>query len=185
MKVVTLSLTEVERYARELFDKARIDGFEPDLLLAIQTGGAELGSIMKKHLKAESGYMACVARRQTTANKKKLLKKFLHYLPRPILDRLRIIEARKSFKRKSRSKIEDVVLPAGIEKYPRILVVDDAVDSGFTLKAVLEALKEAAPGSEVRSAAITITSENAAAETNYFIYHNEILVRFPWSMDAK
>jgi hypoxanthine phosphoribosyltransferase len=65
-----------------------------------------------------------------------------------------------------------------------VLVVDDAVDSGATLIAVLDAVYKAAGSSKVRSAAITVTTENPMVMPDYYLYHDETLIRFPWSIDA-
>ena len=66
----------------------------------------------------------------------------------------------------------------------RILVADDAVDSGTTLASVLHLLADICPpGTEIRSAAITQTLENPRARPDYVLLHGT-LCRFPWSFDA-
>lgn len=65
-----------------------------------------------------------------------------------------------------------------------ILIVDDAVDSGATLLAVVEAVRIDMPGAEVRSAVITQTTPSPVITPDYTLYNNRTLIRFPWSMDA-
>jgi hypoxanthine phosphoribosyltransferase len=73
---------------------------------------------------------------------------------------------------------------AALASPPRILVADDAVDSGITLATVLRLLREIAPArSEVRSAAITQTLEHPTVQPDYVLFHR-VLCRFPWSFDA-
>ena len=66
----------------------------------------------------------------------------------------------------------------------RILVADDAVDSGVTLQTVLQELREiACRGTELRSVAITQTLPDPHVAPNYVLWR-ETLCRFPWSLDA-
>jgi hypoxanthine phosphoribosyltransferase len=67
---------------------------------------------------------------------------------------------------------------------PRVLVVDDAVDSGLTLATVLRVLREISPSNtQFRSAVVTVTLEQPLAEPDYVLYRG-VLCRFPWSFDA-
>jgi hypoxanthine phosphoribosyltransferase len=79
------------------------------------------------------------------------------------------------------------VIAAWITKHPpqvRVLVTDDAVDSGATLATVLRHIHAVCPpGVEVRSAVITQTLEQPMIKPNYALFHN-VLCRFPWSFDA-
>ena len=64
-------------------------------------------------------------------------------------------------------------------------MVDDAVDSGYTLSHVLEAFKAVLPaGAEVRSAVITVTTDDPLVMPDFYLYNDKTLVRFPWAMDA-
>ena len=66
----------------------------------------------------------------------------------------------------------------------RLLVVDDAVDSGVTLATVIDLLRNTCPDrTEIRSAVITVTLEEPRAEPDYALYRG-VLCRFPWSFDA-
>lgn len=66
----------------------------------------------------------------------------------------------------------------------RLLVVDDAVDSGVTLATVLNVLRALCPaGTEIRSAVVTVTLDGPLIQPD-FALHRGILCRFPWSFDA-
>lgn len=67
---------------------------------------------------------------------------------------------------------------------PRILIVDDAVDSGFTLADVVENIKAHTNGADIRTAVITVTRKSAIIKPTYCLYRNSLLVRFPWSLDS-
>ena len=67
---------------------------------------------------------------------------------------------------------------------PRVLVVDDAVDSGVTLDTVFRSLRETAPpDTEVRAAVVTVTLDRPLIEPDFTLYRG-VLCRFPWSFDA-
>ena len=66
----------------------------------------------------------------------------------------------------------------------RILVIDDAVDSGATLATALQVLRDVCPpGTEIRSAVITQTLDRPIVRPDY-VLHRGTLCRFPWSFDA-
>ena len=63
-------------------------------------------------------------------------------------------------------------------------MVDDALDTGTTLKAVVELLQALAPASTVRSAVIVTTTADPVISADISL-HNRVLGRFPWSHDFK
>ena len=63
-------------------------------------------------------------------------------------------------------------------------MVDDAVDSGVTLAAVLDLLRDTCRRDiRFRSAVITVTLDNPMTEPDYTLYRG-VPCRFPWSFDA-
>ena len=68
--------------------------------------------------------------------------------------------------------------------YAKILIVDDAVDSGYTLKAVLDKVKENVKNeSKIFSLAAVVTNKEACIWPDYTLY-SDVLIRFPWSLDG-
>ena len=185
MKVVTLDYNKLEELCRQLCGQISESGYRPDLFLGIRSGGAEVGRIMYNYAPEGCHYLECTTQRQGTGRKKRLMKSIIGKLPGFILNCLRILEAKLTFSYKRRSKIEFVTLPGNISQYKRILVIDDAVDSGATLRAVYDAIHRRASSAEIKSTAITVTEKHPVVMPDFFIYHNSTLLRFPWSMDAK
>lgn len=66
----------------------------------------------------------------------------------------------------------------------RILVVDDAVDSGATLRTVIATIRSTWPDAEIRSAVLTVTRSRPLILPDYTLYPRGTLLRFPWSLDA-
>ncbi len=168
----------------------------PDMLVGIRTGGLHVADSMAKSVGFSLPVMSLTCRRPSTATKSKFsaVKKIVSSLPRPLVDKLRVIEHAMLTKKPQRSRpegysfdpnemamLEDWLRAAGPN--PSIVVVDDAVDTGTTLSLVLDAVSQRAPGGQVRSAVITVTTTRPWATPRYTLYRRQ-LCRFPWSLDA-
>ena len=68
---------------------------------------------------------------------------------------------------------------------PKILVIDDAIDSGDTLFAIATTLKDMNPDARIDIAVMTETTRHPRIRANYTLYRNRTLIRFPWSNDYK
>jgi hypoxanthine phosphoribosyltransferase len=114
-------------------------------------------------------------------------------LPRQLTDLLRIWEVRLLSNRRrvaipiqplDASETAAIVELAQNSPEARLLVVDDAVDSGVTLATVLQKLRQICPAhTQIRSAAITVTLDNPLVEPDFTLYRR-VICRFPWSFDA-
>lgn len=71
-----------------------------------------------------------------------------------------------------------------ISRSEYILIVDDAVDSGHTMKSVLEKTRSLAPNSTIKLAAYVITQKNPVIEPDFY-EHRDLIVRFPWAVDSR
>jgi hypoxanthine phosphoribosyltransferase len=135
-------------------------------------------------------------RRPSTGAKARvpLLRTAVASLPRPVADLTRRLEHRwLSARRLDQYRPQNIdwaeaeAIQAWLRKSPqpaRVLVADDAVDSGVTLQTVLQALQEIGRrGMELRSAVITQTLARPHVTPNYVLWR-DTLCRFPWSLDA-
>lgn len=170
--------------------------FQPDILIGIRSGGYVLAEVMAQDPAAASMALVPLTRRRPSTKSKKLLnlKQFLGVVPRPVKNVLRRLEHRVLMAVTSRQEVEPMqpspeeerALRTALAKAGaacRILVVDDAVDSGATLLSVLRYIREiAAPAAEVRSAVITVTHTDPMVEPDYTLYR-QVLCRFYWSSD--
>lgn len=135
-----------------------------------------------------------VLQRPSTKKKKRFPGKMLRFLPVALLDIMRIIEARCLMLARRSSgprPAADVELSDGLKRAlrvtdaPKILIIDDAIDSGDTLFAVIEALKLMNPDVAVKVAVISVTTKAPRVNADFSIYRNRTLIRFPWSLDYK
>ena len=173
----------------QLADKVSESVGYPDIIIGIRSGGAHVASaVASRFPRSEVGYV--IARRPSTGGKKRFgVGTFLRYLPVRILDMLRIIEARVLARsgnpeRQVTLEIPDNLLMRMKQPDTVVVVVDDAVDSGYTLQAVLAALKPLT-GGPLYTAAVTSTVDSPVVAPDIMLYNDNTLVRFPWSMDAK
>lgn len=173
-----------------------LDHHRPDLLVGIRTGGLVVAEAMARALAEPIPVMPLTCRRAATGVKAriKLLPRLLAALPQPVVDRLRWLEHRLlSTRRRAKVKPQQIdhAEAAAIGAFlalgdvaPRVLVVDDAVDSGVTLATVLDLLRQACPPhTEFRTAVVTVTLAQPLVEPDFLLYRG-VLCRFPWSFDA-
>jgi hypoxanthine phosphoribosyltransferase len=168
----------------------------PTVVVGIRTGGLTVARAMVRAAATNLPVLPITCQRAATATKGRVpwLRPLLAALPRPLVDFLRRLEHRLVIMRRTRKPRMQMIdrgegaaiaaMLATSTETPRVLVVDDAVDSGVTLMTVLRLLREMCPtGTEIRSAAITQTFEHPAVRPDYVLYRG-LLCRFPWSFDA-
>ena len=76
----------------------------------------------------------------------------------------------------------DAFLKSGGRK---ILLTDDAIDSGATMMWVKNQFIEQYKDLEIKVAVITVTTPHPLVDADYALYRDRVLVRFPWSNDTK
>lgn len=169
--------------------------YAPTLLVGIRTGGLFVAETMARSHPGTLPVLSLTCRRAGTKTKSRIpwLNQALLSLPRGTVDKLRVLEHRLLSTRRTRlahapevDRQEAQRIAEAVAATPgaRILVVDDAVDSGLTLGTVLELLRGNTPtGTELRSAVITVTLDAPRVEPDYALYRG-VLCRFPWSFDA-
>lgn len=200
MKVITLEIADFTEACQRLFKHVMDSGFIPEIIVGIRTGGEFVALNMWSTLHTgefsegsrPSPAVAMVELHRPTTSMKQGLKGFLSHMPLWVLNGIRMVES--MVLRWHRISPEDITarkamltesLPPTLKclKGRKVLIVDDAVDSGATMLAVSEALREANPEAEIRTAAITVTTPRPLITPDYSLYKD--LIRFPWSMDAK
>ena len=170
----------------------------PDVLIGIGTGGGRVAQELRTLSGGAWPVLTLGLRRPSTGAKVRYQRvgRLLARLPVPVRDRLRLWEHRRLTRDPAPgSAVAPTVTDArdveaiaawcaGAGATPRIVVVDDAVDTGATLARALELIAGAAPaGSVIRTAAITVTPHHPIVVPDHVVIRGW-LCRFPWSMDA-
>ncbi|MCM1142578.1 MAG: phosphoribosyltransferase domain-containing protein [Muribaculum sp.] len=195
MRVITLDNKKLEEHAERLAAIVAADGLCFDAIVGVKRGGAVVCDAFCRHFPAEKyGLRADVSKQRSfTKRKGGKVSVVLKRLPYWMLDMMRMVESkvlalRHRFSGGSVSAMEipeDLMQVLETRHKPRILVVDDAIDSGDTLYAVIQTLKEVKPSADVRVVVVTVTTKSPRVMADYYIYNNRTLVRFPWSNDYK
>jgi hypoxanthine phosphoribosyltransferase len=193
-QVQTLDKARLQRASAEL--AAIAAAFEPDMLVGIRSGGYKVALEMAPYFPSIP-LLPFTCRRPSTKKKQSFigLRNLLHKLPNSITNRLRICEhivLTQLLAKKHSAFTADANELAMIKNHlqklgpkPKILIVDDAVDSGATLAAAVSSIKNIAPdNTTIKTAVITVTTASPFVEPNFMLYRY-VLCRFPWSLDFK
>jgi len=192
--VRTLRMPEFESACGKLMRLVEID-YAPTLIVGIPTGGLVVAQVMARAAAMPPPILPLTCRRANTDAKSrlKLVRSLLSTLPRPTADLFRRVEHRLVAVPRARrlrpqeidhAEAEAIGAWVANRSPAKLLVADDAVDSGGTLITVLRQLQAVCPaGTEIRSAVITQTLEQPIARPDYVLYRG-LLCRFPWSFDA-
>lgn len=186
MKVKTIDNSALESICKKLTQQILNSDFRPELILGIENGGKEIAIKIFENIDLKGiNLNFCVPIKKDNKKKNKTIRKILKFFPTFILDSLRILEAKMFFSKKHRGNFIEIKFPENLATFNKILVVDDAVDSGETLFTIIDSLKRIAPKTLIKTAVLTITKDKPSIYPDYYIYNNHTLLRFPWSIDAK
>lgn len=185
MKVVTLTSDRFTDACARLQAQMVHEGFRPELVVGIATGGVRVAGLIF----ADVPHVDVVCRRPSTEGKRRAasLMRLVCACPLWVRNALRIAEAR-WLQRRAPSPVdfsatEQTLFAVAMAR--TILVVDDAVDSGRTMRRVLDELHRVNAGAAVRTAVLTVTTDNPLVTPDFKLYDDKTLLRFPWSMDMK
>ena len=197
MQVVTLNAEDFEMHASRLAKAVEESSdCRYDAIVGVRRGGSIVCDAFLRHFsRTRYGERYDVElQRPSTKRKGGALGRVLKRLPYLILDFLRMTESYVlAAKRKTRgpSATPDLKLPEGLvltltaNRTPKILVIDDAIDSGDTLWGIVETLRKTNPDAKISTAVMTETTRNPRIRSNHTLYRNRTLIRFPWSTDYK
>lgn len=170
-------------------------GYDPDVIIGVLNGGGYVGRQIAQISPKETTYAEVKIQRGGTKKKEKgLIHRILQSLPYAILDILRILESivleykskRNNTKREGTIKLpENVVSLLADGEHKKVLLIDDAIDSGATLLLLKQYLMSKFENIDVKIAVITITTKHPLVVADYYRYYNRTLIRFPWSNDIK
>ena len=190
MKIITLNSREFKMDCQRLLDAVLKTGFKPDLIVSIATGGDYV--VREFGCDNDVEFVSIKKQRKATRTKNKLhlMFYFLKRMPYFISNTLRKAEHMFLMFKHVRSSLNDkknITSFEGINvirKVKNILIVDDAVDSGSTMVAIVSHIEKEFPGSNVCTASIVNTFYKPLIVPDVVIY-DKCLVRFPWSKDYK
>ncbi|MFY0600320.1 MAG: phosphoribosyltransferase [Cyclobacteriaceae bacterium] len=192
MRVIYLIGAKFDEACQNLAKMTHLS-YQPDLVIGVLTGGGVVGrEFLKSWPENKPDYIEMEIKRDLTKKKEKFnVSKLLRRLPRFLTEFLIIAEV-KYLESRSKKGLTPRVIPEAhkqvlIEKIKeseikKILIIDDCIDTGGTIKSLQEYLKNFDQIIDVQVATITITHTNPIVVPDYTLY-NRVICRFPWSME--
>lgn len=189
MKVITLSQEKFKDDCIQL--GLMFQDLDFIAIVGIRTGGYEVAKNIHHALMSSTPLYSVDAKRNSTGRKQTLhLKSLARLMPITVNNLLRILEHKSRLKHFNRTKTESrsVILSENLisflsGKTGNIVLIDDAVDTGYSVSAVLTELSTL-PNIKVKVGVVVQTFENPLIVPDYKLYSG-VLIRFPWSMDYK
>lgn len=183
MELLELSKEKLRKENKKLFEIVKKD-YEYDLVVFVARGSYLIGLDMAKYNNV--GLLEIFAKRKG-GRFKKIVSPFLKLIPTSVKSVLRKKEFNSNYheKNKDRSVYYDKEIWLKYKGCKRILLVDDSVDTGYSIKYAKEAIMSFFEDAEVKVAAINyFTKSKNVVDTNYNIYVDKMLLG-PWSNDSK
>lgn len=197
MKVIDLLENDFQKACSQLAENV-LNVYMPDMVIGVLTGGGVVGrNMMKKFEERDNStkYLEYKVQRALTQKKEGIgLRNLLTKIPRFVTRKLILIEVllleyRSLFLKPSRFVSDELKKELTKEfKFVsedfKILIVDDCIDTGATIEALVSSIKEINPNIEIRVAVITITHKKPLVSADFQLYSRTIC-RFPWSMEIQ
>lgn len=187
---------EFERACKRLAEIIEGSAESYDLYVGIATGGKFVAEKIRDIISTSAPLMIVKRQRPSTRVKKKFwaLEKIISILPTFIQDALRVVECRvaenifENNRHLPRKKNTVEILTPNV-RLPQdgvrsILIIDDTVDSGATLEDVKNHVANMFPGSQIHTAALTVTHRNPLIRPDY-VLHQHAIVKCPWALDGR
>lgn len=195
MNVLTLNDSDFEKACALLAAKIP-DAGELTALVGVRSGGVRVAKIIFDVLVKQNDnlkYYEVGASRGTTPAKKSYIAKVLFkYMPYLFLDALRLSEhyyvsLKLKFSSDTNRSIcldDDLVDYLSHASAGKLVVIDDALDSGATVKELLDKFLSINPDIKYNVAVLVVTQKKPLIHPDLSLYQN-VLLRFPWSGDYK
>ncbi|MBO9483087.1 hypothetical protein [Salinisphaera sp. G21_0] len=195
MKVVNATNEHFSEFYNTIYQSVCKNISAKVLVIGIASGGLPLMEGLSHFLNSKGVNtisQEIICRRPTTKLKKnnpitsKLFHSILKILPTFILNYLRVIEHNILSKRRVSDIAREIVFNGKMprEQFDAIIVIDDAIDSGYSFKSVFNYITENVKTKNLFTAAFVITQNKPVFEPDFY-YIKDVLIRFPWSSDAK
>ncbi len=180
-QIIDVDLPLLRKLSDDLGKQIKNSGYSPDHILYVERAGLLTGFIL-------ASFFGCpisgITSKRSGTSIKSGLKYILRLLPRSITHFLRRLEIKSSVHEtnvKRYVSCDNGLPPAG----KKILVVDDALDTGHSIAAVMDYLTSKGFARErIKVAVLTTTGDNPATRAD-FSFFDQVVCAFPWSYDSR
>lgn len=183
MNYLKLFIRDLPKETKKLYDKVK-EEYDFDLVVFISKGAFLIGQEMSRLGNCD---LIEISAKRKGNGLKKLLKPILSLLPEKLIKLLREKEMKSNYHDQDPER--DVFFNQEEWKKhigkKKILLVDDSVDSGITVKLCIEAIKDFFAGANLRIAVYNVFEKSKdTVNTDYYIYE-DTMIQGPWSNDSK
>jgi|WetSurMetagenome_2_1015567.scaffolds.fasta_scaffold83277_3 uncharacterized protein len=174
MNVISADWEEIRRYYTPL-----LSTFGDCIVLSISSGGTAIFN----ELKTGHKHISVNCRRPSSHSRvKKFLVMLVRAMPEPVRNFLRSIEHTFLMSFESGRRVvrftDDAVVK--IKSFGTIVVLDDAIDTGATIKSVIDGLRDAGCHGKIITIVFAWTNDKSAVRPDFW-HKKSVLVKFPWS----
>ena len=183
MELLELSKKNLREKNKELYEKI-IKEYNYDLVIFIARGSYLIGKDLAELNKAS--LLEIFATRKG-GKLKKLISPILVIIPKGLKNLLRKKEFNSNYHEKNseRSITFDEKVWNKYKDAKNILLVDDSVDTGYSIKYAKEEIEKFFDGATVKVAAINYFDKSKSiVDTDFYLYNEKMLLG-PWSNDSK
>lgn len=182
MNYLEYSLENIEEETKKLYKKIEEEGYDYDIVIFIAKGSYPIGNKLAK-LKGVP-LLEIVAKRKG-GRLKKIVKPILKFIPKSMLIKLRKKEMESDYHEKNNERkvsINEIQFNKYVGR-KKVLLVDDSIDSGYTIIETKEKIQEKYKDAEIKIAVLN-TMSKSITNPDFTLYRNTMICG-PWSNDSK
>lgn len=184
MKFLELSIIETEKKCKEWAKEVKKE-YKPDIIVYVAKAGYLIAQSMNDILNAE--LVGIDAAREGNLLKE-IASPILSILPNFIKNFLRKLELKSNIhnKKNNRSIIfHESLSKINSDKKYNILVVDDSVDTGNSMKQIVDVLSKTFSKSQIKTAAFNVWNQSEKIISIDFALYRDVVLKTPCSKDSK
>jgi len=180
-RIKDISLSQIKDYSFRLAHKISSSGWMPDHILYVERAGLFIGHVVSRYFDCSISGIYCGRSGNSIKSKMKIV---LRLLPRAVTHLMREIEIKSnihSIKEERKIYIKNLYPPQD----KNLLIVDDAIDTGYSAKEILSFLLSSGYLKEqIKIAVLTNTYKNSECRADISLFH-QVKFAFPWSYDSR
>lgn len=180
-QVIDVNLALLQQMSKQLASQISKTGYHPDHIIYIEQAGVLPGFEMASFFNCP---VSGIRSKRSGTSLKSRVKLILRFLPRFVTHFLRRLEISSSIHDRNKKRVisSTDTLPSGNKN---VLIVDDAIDTGHSLGAVLNYLEEKGiKKDKIKIAVLTTTGSDPVFSADYTLL-DQVICAFPWSYDSR
>lgn len=184
MECIDLSFVSLEKLCRQ-FARDIQKEYQPDMVIYVAVGGYLIGKAMSDEFGVP---LAAIGTKRVGDQAKDFVGPVLRLLPRWLCNWLRNQELKRAVHKENKERHLEFLTPVEnirAMQHKKLLVVDDSVDTGYSMMAVKDVIMKTFSDSECRIAVLNeMTIFDTTIHADYKVYVDKML-RTPMSKDSR